>query len=81
MYDMYFLNNTDFYFRILIEYNKAQKRLKFHFYITYHYMSVYNSSILNTQPLELVDQSIGKTVQVITNYGIEYKGTLNGCNS
>lgn len=44
-------------------------------------MSVYNSSILNTQPLELVDQSIGKTVQVITNYGIEYKGTLNGIDA
>lgn len=41
-------------------------------------MSVYNSAILNVQPLELVDQSIGKTVQVITNYGIEYKGTLMG---
>ena len=41
-------------------------------------MSVFNSSVLNVQPLELVDQSIGKTVQVITNYGIEYKGTLMG---
>lgn len=44
-------------------------------------MSVYNSLILNVQPLELIDQSIGKSVHVITNYGIEYNGTLEGIDA
>ena len=44
-------------------------------------MTAYNSSILNVQPLELVDKSIGKSVQVITNHGIEYKGTLMGIDN
>lgn len=34
--------------------------------------------IMNVQPLELVDSSIGKRVRILTRFGYEFEGTLNG---
>lgn len=34
--------------------------------------------IMNVQPLELVDSSIGKRVHILTRFGYEFEGTLNG---
>jgi len=39
---------------------------------------LFNASIMDAQPLELVDKSIQKTVKVITKYGYEFEGTFLG---
>ena len=44
-------------------------------------MSIYKSEILNAQPLELVDRSIGQKVVIITNFGTEFEGILKGFDS
>ena len=40
--------------------------------------TIYNNSILNIQPLELLDKSIGKSVHILTKVGIEFTGNLDG---
>lgn len=49
-----------------------------HYFDQSNYMNIYHQSALCVQPLELVDQSIGKKVHVITIFGVEYTGILNG---
>jgi small nuclear ribonucleoprotein (snRNP)-like protein len=43
--------------------------------------AIFHSELLNRQPLELVDSSIGKRVQVLTCYGYEIDGILMGIDA
>ena len=42
---------------------------------------VFNSQLINTQPFELISNSINKQVTILSRYGYEYTGILKGIDN